>query len=60
MPTKIASLGNCVDIELKREFEKTTEALGIGFTAAFTVFMKRFVVDGGFPFDVKIPTPTKE
>ena len=60
MATKTAPLGNRVDAELKRKFDETADHIGIGSTAALTVFMKRFVADGGFPFDVRIPTPTKE
>lgn len=58
--TKTAPLGNRVDAELKREFDSTAEILGLSSTAAITVFMKRFVADGGFPFDVRIPIPTRE
>ncbi len=57
---KTAPLGNRVDAELKREFDETADRLGIGPTAALTVFMKRFVADGGFPFDVRVPVPTRE
>lgn len=35
------------------------EDLGLTPTVAITVFMKRFVQDGGFPFDVRKPTPSK-
>lgn len=52
-------LGNRVDINLKREFDSTAEELGLTPTAALTVFMKRFVSEGGFPFDVRRHTPTK-
>ena len=34
--------------------------LGLTPTAALTVFMKRFVAEGGFPFDVRKTTPSKE
>lgn len=52
-------LGNRVDVNLKREFDHTAEELGLTPTAAITVFMKRFVTDGGFPFDVRRHTPTE-
>lgn len=57
MATVTAPLGNRVDVNLKREFEKTAEDIGITSTAAITVFMKRFVSDGGFPFAVRRPAP---
>lgn len=52
-------LGNRVDVNLKREFDSTAEELGLTPTAALTVFMKRFVSDGGFPFEVRRRTPTQ-
>lgn len=52
-------LGNRVDANLKREFDSTAEELGLTPTAALTVFMKRFVTDGGFPFDVRRHVPTE-
>lgn len=60
MAAKTVPLGNRVDLELKREFDMTAEEIGISSTAALTVFMRRFVADGGFPFDVKVPVPTRE
>lgn len=59
-PTATVPLGNRVDANLKREFDATAEEIGITPTAALTVFMKRFVTEGGFPFAVKKPTPSKE
>lgn len=62
MATMTAPLGNRVDVDLKREFDKTAEEIGMTSTAALTVFMKRFVNDGGFPFAVRKPAavPTEE
>lgn len=62
MATATAPLGNRVDVNLKREFDKTAEEIGMSSTAALTVFMKRFVSDGGFPFAVHkpVPVPTEE
>lgn len=59
MSTATTPLGNRVDVSLKREFDKTAEEIGITSTAALTVFMKRFVHDGGFPFAVRKPVPTE-
>lgn len=52
-------LGNRVDSNLKRAFDTTAEDLGISPTSALTVFMKRFVEDGGFPFEVRKRVPTE-
>lgn len=59
MATTTVPLGNRVDINLKRAFETTAEGLGLSATSALTVFMKRFVEDGGFPFDVRRRTPSE-
>ena len=59
MATTTTPLGNRVDINLKRAFETTAEELGLSATSALTVFMKRFVEDGGFPFDVRRRTPSE-
>lgn len=59
MATATAPLGNRVDANLKRAFEATAEDLGLSSTSALTVFMKRFVEEGGFPFEVRRRTPTE-
>lgn len=59
MATTTTPLGNRVDVNLKRAFEATAEELGLSATSALTVFMKRFVEDGGFPFDVRRRTPSE-
>lgn len=59
MATATVPLGNRVDAHLKSRFDETAADLGLTPTAALTVFMKRFVDDGGFPFDVRKPTPSK-
>ena len=55
MATTTVPLGNRVDIEFKRQFDRTAEEIGLTPTVALTVFMKRFVSDGGFPFAVRKP-----
>lgn len=52
-------LSNRVEVNLKREFDSTAEELGLTPTAALTVFMKRFVADGGFPFAVNKRVPSE-
>lgn len=59
MATTTVPLGNRVDANLKHEFDVTAEEIGLTPTAALTVFMKRFVHDGGFPFDVRKPAPSR-
>ena len=59
MATTTVPLGNRVDLNLKRAFEATAEELGLSATSALTVFMKRFVEDGGFPFEVRRRIPNE-
>ena len=48
------------DKNLLIEFDSTADAIGISPTSAMTVFMKQFVAHRGFPFEVKVPVPTKD
>ncbi len=58
MATTITPLDHRVDADLKRKFDKTAEGMGITPTAALTVFMKRLVSGGGFPFALRGPVPS--
>ena len=44
-----------VDEELKRESEKIFNELGLGMTAALTIFLKAVVRNNGIPFTLEIP-----
>lgn len=46
-----------VDADTKRRFEEIASEIGLTSSAALTVFVKRFVAEGGFPFEVKVPAP---
>lgn len=56
--SELASLNLKLSPELKAEFTKTAEALGMPATTALKVLATRFVLEGGFPFDVRIPKPS--
>ena len=56
--TELASLNLKVSPDLKAEFTKTAEALGMPASTALKVLVTRFVLEGGFPFDVRIPRPS--
>ncbi len=60
MATATLPLSNRVDANLKREFDATAAELGLSSTSALTVLMKRFVDEGGFPFDVRRRVPGRE
>ena len=49
-----------VDSELRAQSEAIFAALGMSLGTAINVFLKKAVAVGGFPFDVRIDTPTKE
>ena len=53
------AIGSRVDANLKALFDKTALDLGVTPQVAYTVFMKRFVEEGGFPFDVRRPVPSE-
>ena len=55
---ELASLNLKVSPKLKAEFVKTAEALGMPASTALKVLVTRFVMEGGFPFDVRIPKPS--
>lgn len=44
-----------VDENLKRESEKIFSELGLGMTAALTIFLKAVVRNKGIPFSLEIP-----
>lgn len=52
-----ASLNLKLSHELKDEFTRTAEALGMPEATALKVLVTRFVLEGGFPFDIRIPNP---
>lgn len=56
--TDLASLNLKVSPDFKAEFTKTAEALGMPASTALKVLAMRFVMEGGFPFDVRIPKPS--
>lgn len=60
MSAGTVTLGNRIDANLKREFDATANEMGISPTSAISVFMKRFVLERGFPFDTRLPVPTSE
>ncbi len=52
-----ASLNLKLSQEMKDEFTRTAEALGMPAATALKVLVTRFILEGGFPFDVRIPNP---
>lgn len=42
-----------IDDQLKSDADKIADSIGITLSAAITVFLKKFVSERGFPFEVK-------
>ena len=51
----MATINIRVDEGLKKESEKIFEELGLGMTAAMTIFLKAVVRTNGIPFSLEIP-----
>ena len=51
----MATINIRVDENLKQESERVFEELGIGMTAAMTIFLKAVVRNNGIPFSLEIP-----
>lgn len=48
----MAQINFACEDELKRDFDALCNEIGTPVSVAMKVFMKKFVVHGGFPFDV--------
>lgn len=47
-----------LDEETKKNMDDLCESLGLSMSAAFNIFAKAFVRDGGFPFEVRCAPAT--
>lgn len=52
----MATVSTRLDDELKRQAETVADLIGIPLSTAINVFLKRFVAENGFPFDVVAPS----
>lgn len=52
----MATVSARVDDQLKADAEKVADAIGISLSTAINIFLKRFSVEHGFPFDVVAPS----
>ena len=50
----MANVSARVDDELKKRADLIAENIGITLSSAIGIFLKRFVAEQGFPFDVKV------
>ena len=48
----MATISTRVEDNVKKGAEEVADAIGIPLSAAINVFLKRFIANNGFPFDV--------
>ena len=51
----MATINIRIDEELKRRSEEILDEIGLGMTAALTIFLKAVVRNNGIPFNLEIP-----
>ncbi len=51
----MATVSTRIDDLLKSEAEKIADEIGIPLSTAINIFLKRFISDKGFPFNVTVP-----
>ena len=51
----MATINIRIDEELKRKSEEILDEIGLGMTAALTIFLKAVVRNNGIPFNLEIP-----
>lgn len=56
MGTKSANLYARIEPDVKEQAESILSALGISASNAINIFYKQIILNGGLPFEVKIPT----
>ncbi len=56
MATKSANLYARIEPEVKEQAENILSTLGIPTSSAINMFYKQIILQGGLPFDVKIPS----
>ena len=51
----MATISTRVDDQIKSDAEKIADEIGIPVSTAINIFLKRFIANRGFPFDVVVP-----
>lgn len=51
----MATISTRIEDETKQKAERIANEIGIPLSTAINVFIKRFVANNGFPFDVNVP-----
>ena len=56
---KTANINVRIDPEIKADAEKLFASFGITVTDAITIFLRKSIMEGGLPFDMKLPQAEK-
>ena len=51
----MATINIRIDDDLKKDSEKVLDEIGLGMTAALTIFLKAVVRNNGIPFILEVP-----
>lgn len=51
----MANVSTRIDDQIKARAEKVADDIGISLSTAINVFLKQFIANNGFPFDVVVP-----
>ena len=51
----MATISTRIDDKTKNEAEYVANEIGITLSTAINIFLKRFIADNGFPFNVVVP-----
>lgn len=54
----MANVSTRVDDQTKADAERIAGEIGISLSTAINIFLKRFVANDGFPFNVSVPQKT--
>lgn len=56
----MATVSTRIDDHVKLEAEKIADEIGIPLSTAINIFIKRFISDKGFPFNVMVSTKANQ
>lgn len=60
MSAELISVSFRINPQLKKDAEKLFDELGLSMTAAFNMFLRQAVREGGIPFNITTNVPNKE
>ena len=52
----MATISTRIDDKIKNEAEYVASEIGISLSTAINIFLKRFIANNGFPFNVVVPS----